>query len=303
MKRGMIMKYQALLSHLFEGAYIVDDNRKIIHWNKEAERITGYAKEAVLGKYCYDNILRHMSAEGTLLCHNGCPLEDSINTDKINEAHVAFHHKKGYRVPVFVRTIPFVDETTQQRMALELFSETHRRENVVEENKTLKKALLHDPLTKIYNRRFMYYQLELLINEFKMFKTPLGLLFIDIDHFKRVNDTYGHDAGDKVLEAVAQTLSLNVRFSDYVGRYGGEEFIVLLRGVDYEQMRLLAERLRLLVAEASIAIDEAHRIAVTISIGCAYLHDKDTKSSLLSTADDNMYQAKESGRNKVVSSR
>ncbi len=296
------MDYKKILPHLFEGAYIVDDNRKIVHWNQEAERITGYSQNEVIGKYCYDNILRHMSHDGTLLCHQGCPLKSSIETGDINEAYVALHHKKGYRVPVFVRTIPFMDDTTKQRMALELFSETHRRKNMAEENKNLKKELLQDPLTQIYNRRFMDYQLELAIDEFKTFGTTLGLLFIDIDHFKRVNDQYGHDAGDKVLSAVAQTLALNVRSSDYVGRYGGEEFIALLRGVNPQEMRLMAERLRLLIAEASMEIDASTSIAVTISIGCAYYQDDGTKASLLKTADQNMYQAKQTGRNKVVSS-
>ncbi len=297
------MDYKMLLSHLFEGAYVVDDERKIIAWNQVAEAITGYQASEVIGQYCYDNILRHIDQDGDLLCHHGCPLQDSIHSNKTNEASVSLHHKAGHRIPVRVKTLPFKDEKTGRYMAVELFQEVSKMMDTHEENKALKRELEMDALTEIFNRRFIDYQLSLAVHEHDTFKTTLALLFIDIDHFKNINDTYGHDVGDEVLKSLAKTLALNVRQSDYVGRYGGEEFVIILRHVDYETMHMLAERLRLLIEEMTIPIDQDEPIRITVSIGGAMYHEQTTMDNLIKNADKNMYQAKSQGRNQVVCTR
>lgn len=294
------LDFMKLLPHLFEAAYIVDENRKILYCNDMFERITGYKKDALIGKYCHENIMRHVTEDGDLLCHDGCPLHDSLHQDNINSAQVYLHHKNGHRVPVTVKTIPFFDEASQSKKAIEIFTDYQKDSVLYEENVNLKKKVLVDALTQLYNRNFIDYQLDVCINEFDTFGTPLGVLFIDIDHFKSINDTYGHDVGDVVLTTVAKTLSANIRQFDFAGRYGGEEFIVLLRNVSVEGMRLIAEKLRLLIETTSTKANDKETIQVTVSIGCGYYQKGMTKEAFIKQADELMYLAKQQGRNKVI---
>jgi diguanylate cyclase (GGDEF)-like protein/PAS domain S-box-containing protein len=289
-----------LLNTLFEAAYIVDENRKILYWNDACEAITGYTKEDVVGHYCYDNILRHVTEDGIQLCHDGCPLQDTIIRNVINEATVYLHHKKGYRVPVSVKTIPFYDDNDGTSKAIEFFTDVPSKAKLYQEHRKLKESSSIDTLTQLYNRAFIDYQIETSINEANTFDIGLGILFIDIDHFKKVNDTYGHPAGDQVLQMISKTLALNVRSHDFVGRYGGEEFIVLLRDIDRPSLQMVAQKLRVLVQEATTFIDDSKPINVTISLGGAMLTKDLTKDAWIKHADDAMYQAKAQGRNRVV---
>lgn len=289
-----------LLNTLFEAAYIVDENRKILYWNDACETITGYTKDDVVGHYCYDNILRHVTEEGKQLCHDGCPLQDTIIRNVINEATVYLHHKKGYRVPVSVKTIPFYDDTDGTSKAIEFFTDVPSKAKLYQEHRKLKESSSIDTLTQLYNRAFIDYQIETSINEANTFDIGLGILFIDIDHFKKVNDTYGHQAGDQVIQMIAKTLALNVRSHDFVGRYGGEEFIVLLRDIDRSSLQMVAQKLRILVQEATTFIDDIKPLNVTISLGGAMLTKDLTKDAWIKQADEAMYQAKAQGRNRVV---
>ncbi len=294
------MDHIKLLDYLFEGAYVVDNKRIILACNKMFEEITGFKKEDVVGKHCHDNILRHVSESGKQLCHDGCPLLESIGKNTVCTAKVYLHHQNGYRIPVQVRTIPFVDEESGNTYAIEVFTDYIKESKIYIENRKLKENLITDELTKVYNRRFIDYQLETSIKEHLIFNTPLALLFIDIDHFKFVNDTYGHDVGDCVLKSVSQSLSLNVRKGDFVGRYGGEEFVVLLRNITEEEMVLVAEKIRLLVSSTNTFLENDKSISVTVSIGAAYYKQGMSQEQLIKEADELMYKAKESGRNRVV---
>lgn len=289
-----------LMQYLYEAAYVVNENRKILYCNPGFERITGYNKEEIVGKYCYDNILRHVTDSGKQLCHDGCPLHDSIAENEVNETRVYLHHKEGHRVPVKVKTIPFLDDETQTRQAIEIFTDFIEESKVYQENRTLKTKTRTDELTQTYNRRFMDYQMDMCIKEFKTFHTPLALLFIDVDHFKRINDRYGHDAGDKVLKTMTKSIAANIRKSDFLGRFGGEEFIVLLRDVSFGDMQAIAEKLRVLISNTHTAVSDDEHVEVTVSIGCSYYHKDMTKEQWIKQADALMYEAKSSGRNKII---
>ena len=293
------MDTKTLLSELFEAAYIVDENRKILFWNKKCEEITGYKAKEIIGKHCYDNTLRHVTATGKRLCHDGCPLFDSIRTGNINVADVFLHHKEGYRVPVRIKTIPFLDETDGLYKAIEIFTDMQDEQKLYKENKVLKKETLIDSLTEVYNRKFLDYQITTCIKEFDIFGTSLGILFIDIDHFKNINDNYGHNIGDEVLKTVSKNIKLNVRKNDFVGRYGGEEFVVILRDISENDLKKIAEKVRILIQDSTFKINN-YSINVTVSIGTAVEKEGMNINELLKVADTNMYKAKLNGRNKVV---
>ncbi len=293
------MDYRELLGELFEGAYIVDDERKIIFWNSEAERITGYGAEEMIGKRCYENILRHVDDKGHQLCHEGCPLLDTIEHGRTNRAQVYLHHREGYRVPVLVKTMPFVDPLDDKPKALEIFTDAPDPKSVKQKYKQLQKSSVIDTLTGTYNRSFLEYQLDLCQREYGVFQTSFAVLFIDIDRFKHVNDTHGHAAGDAVLRTIAKTMQANVRKDDIVGRWGGEEFIIILRHVDHMDARMVAEKHRMLIKDTHVSHGQ-QTLQVTVSIGGAMYREGLGVEKLIEIADGNMYTAKKQGRNRVV---
>ncbi|MEF3191283.1 MAG: GGDEF domain-containing protein, partial [Campylobacterales bacterium] len=165
----------------------------------------------------------------------------------------------------------------------------------------LRESSLRDSLTGLYNRKFLDEYIEKAAAQTLRDKSRLGILMIDIDHFKMVNDTYGHDVGDLVLKTVAKTIRENLRESDLVVRYGGEEMMVILHAVSDEvSMMQVAEKIRLKVAENKIKVG-SETLIKTISIGGALFPiQANTIWKAVKYADVALYNAKHSGRNKVV---
>ena len=160
-----------------------------------------------------------------------------------------------------------------------------------------------DQLTGLHNRRYMTGQLEALVKRAAHGGEPVSALLIDIDHFKKINDGYGHDVGDEVLREFAVRLASNVRAVDLPCRYGGEEFVVVMPGTRIEDAERIAERIRLHVAGSPFRVAHGTELlTATISIGvAATLGPDDTPDTLLKRADEGLYEAKSSGRNKVIS--
>lgn len=159
-----------------------------------------------------------------------------------------------------------------------------------------------DQLTGLHNRRYMVGQLEALVKRATLGGDPVACLLIDIDHFKKINDGYGHDVGDEVLREFAVRLASNVRAIDLPCRYGGEEFVVVMPDTKIEDAERIAERIRLHVAGSPFRVmNGAELLTVTISIGvAATLGAEDRPEALLKRADEAVYEAKASGRNKVI---
>jgi diguanylate cyclase (GGDEF)-like protein/PAS domain S-box-containing protein len=287
-----------LLEEVDEGVYFTDPQRSITFWNKGAERISGYSKQEVLGNRCSDNILIHIDRHGHSLCNGMCPLANTLIDGQARATDVFLHHKDGHRVPVRVRVFPMHNENRQLIGAAELFVDSSEKLDLHERLEELHKMAMLDQLTEVANRHFSEKYLQSRLEEFKRFKWPFGIIFFDIDDFKKLNDQYSHRVGDSVLKMVAQTLQRNIRSIDQVGRWGGEEFIVILRNVDREFLKEIAEKLRLLVEKSSFR-ENGRTISVTLSGGATVANIKDIVASLVERADLLMYQSKKAGKNQI----
>ncbi len=294
-----ISQLSALFDNMFEGVYFVDTDRKILFWSKGAERISGFTPGEVLGSHCFDNILIHNDNSGKNLCFDGCPLLASMKENKECEARVYMHHKNGSRVPVNVHTIPVKNEKGEIFGGFELFTESLPLSDMADRLMQLQKEALLDSLTELGNRRYFDATLYGRLKQQERYKTAFGMLFLDIDKFKAVNDTYGHATGDRVLVMIARTLQNNVRPFDMVSRIGGEEFTVIMDKIEPGHLQERADKLRLLVEKSEIYAD-GQRITVTVSIGATLSLPPDTAASILKRADSLMYEAKKNGRNRVV---
>ena len=288
-----------ILDSLFDGVYFVDNEMRITYWNAAAERISGFSRAEVIGSCCADNLLRHVDGAGCDLCNDGCPLSATIGDGKPREAPVFLHHRLGHRVPVSVRTSPVYDERGGVIGAVEIFSDNSSSLRILLEYEKLKQDAFIDPLTGIGNRRYGEMSLSTRMYDLHHHAIPFGLMFLDIDHFKRFNDRYGHKTGDDVLAMVAKSISCALRTIDVVARWGGEEFIVILPGANPVVLRAVAERIRMLI-EKSFITAGADRLNVTISLGATVSRVDDTIKTVVGRADRLMYQSKEEGRNRFT---
>lgn len=165
------------------------------------------------------------------------------------------------------------------------------------------KSAQFDPLTGIKNRASLDQTLAREVDLAHRNKTPLSLIIADIDHFKRINDKYGHSTGDEILKGFAKCIDDNLRASDIVFRYGGEEFVVLLTGTDGRSARAVANRIRKAIEEFCFACNASNcnKLRLTASLGTASLTASDSVESLFEKADKALYHAKKGGRNQVIS--
>jgi diguanylate cyclase (GGDEF)-like protein/PAS domain S-box-containing protein len=289
--------YKTLLDSMHDGVYFVDKDRRITYWNKGAERITGFARAEVIGKRCLDNILMHSDKDGNLLCLSLCPLAASIKDRVQRSADVYLRHKDGHRVPVTVRVSPIVDAQDVLIGGVEIFTDTTPAAIAFARMAELEKLAYIDPLTGLANRRFAEITLEARLEELQRYGWRFGVIFIDIDHFKVVNDRFGHDTGDEVLKTVAKTLQNSIRSFDLVSRWGGEEYLALIANIEGDELIATANRCRALVEQSSIPGKPSLR--VTISLGATLALENDSVTSLVKRADQLMYQSKAAGRNCV----
>lgn len=291
--------YEKALDILYEGVYVLDKDRTIVSWNKAAEDLTGFPAEEVVGRSCFGSALEHMDDEGKSLCERGCPVAQALGDGREREERMYLHHKDGHRVPVLVRVIPVLDANGVARGAIEAFTDVSGGSAALSRLHELREMALLDPLTGLGNRRYTEQKLGERLEEMRRYGWPFGVLFVDIDRFKNVNDEFGHDAGDRVLKMVATTLLKSLRPFDFLGRWGGEEFLALLVNVDEPQLQSVAERSRLLVANSTVPVEDDD-IRVTVSIGATLARPQDSPRQLVRRADRLLYQSKRAGRNLVT---
>jgi len=291
--------YEKALDILYEGVYVLDRDRTIVSWNKAAEGLTGFAAEDVVGARCFDTALEHVDEEGKSLCRQGCPVAAALADGREREERLYLHHKDGHRVPVLVRVIPVLDSKGTAQGAIEAFTDASGGSVALSRLHELREMALLDPLTGLGNRGYTEQKLGERLEEMRRYGWPFGVLFVDIDRFKNVNDEFGHDAGDRVLKMVAITLLKSLRPFDFLGCWGGEEFLALLVNVDAEQLESVAERSRLLVAHSTVPVQEGD-IRATVSIGATLAHGQDSPRGLIRRADRLLYQSKRAGRNLVT---
>jgi two-component system cell cycle response regulator len=165
-------------------------------------------------------------------------------------------------------------------------------------SQTLEQAAVTDGLTGMHNRRYFDDALREYLREFERIDRPIGLMILDLDHFKQVNDTYGHDTGDEVLRTVAACLKDMTRYHDIVARLGGEEFAIVAPNMDLEMLSRFADRIRKAIALQPIASGNV-RLKVTASVGLAIWDRRESLEDLYRRADSRLYQAKRQGRNRI----
>lgn len=290
---------QTVLDSLQEGVYIVDSQRKIVYWNKAAERITGFLTDEVVGAMCPENILNHVDDGGRPLCFGACHLIAAIEDGIEREERLFIHHKDGRRIQVLSHVTPFRDDQGSVIGAVETFLDTSSHSASIESIRRFREIALLDRVTRLGNRRYTETTILERMEELRRYGRPFGLLFIDIDAFQRINGAFGQKTGDLILQVTASTIRNCLRPFDFVGRWGGDEFVAVVVNVTARELQRIGERIRRLVEESTVT-QSSTPIKITASVGASLARHGDTVSSLLKRADKLMRKSKQAGRNCVT---
>lgn len=283
-----------LLNSAGEGIFGVDLEGVCSFINPAALTMLGYYESEILGQDL--PTLVHLQPDGTPCPPSDCPILQTLRDGIARRVEDSFLRKNGERFQVQLSVTPMI-ESGRHLGAEVVFQDISQRKQMEAE---LQRLATTDWLTGLANRRHFVRAVEMELARIKRFAgTQAALLMLDLDHFKLVNDTYGHAAGDIVLQTFADCLCEPLRKTDFAGRLGGEEFSLLLPGTSLEHALILAERVRLRIGEREIILGE-RSLHATVSIGVSTLSTTDTSpDDVFARADAALYAAKNEGRNRV----
>ncbi len=249
----------------------------------------------------YNEFTRLLNVDGLSYDHKAQNYQFLLGKNAGHSSHYVLQTKDDYLGELsFYRQRKRFDQAELVLIEQLIASLVYPLRNGIRYQEAIRSALT-DSLTGAGNRICLD---NVLAREFELssrYQQPLSLLMIDIDYFKKVNDTFGHAAGDKVLKTVAETLQATSRCADMTFRYGGEEFVLILNKTDLAGAKIIAERLRSTIAGLSCIYDN-HEIPITISVGVATLIGDETREDLVKRADLALYEAKRNGRNQIQAS-
>jgi len=283
---------QTLIEAIPDMFWLKDLDGVYLNCNRKFERFFGAKKSDIVGKTDYHFVDQDLA--DSFRKHDKETIAQ--NETSTNEELVTFKDDGHKELLETIKT-PFIDSKNNLIGVLGIARNITARKEAEEK---LLYLSVHDPLTGLYNRRVLEERVKEEVNRAKRYNHPLSIFMLDVDHFKKINDTYGHSNGDKALRYLAEVLSFEIRTTDYAARYGGEEFVVILPDTLLPQAQELAERLRLTIAQSPIPSVDMQRLNMTISIGIAsYPLHHESWAGLFKAADSAMYLAKKAGRNQI----
>ncbi|MFQ6131939.1 MAG: diguanylate cyclase [Armatimonadota bacterium] len=292
--------YKDLVDNLEDGVCFCDRERRITYWNSGAERISGLSASEVVGSRFSEEILTHVDERGRLLSTDECPLDAALADGDPRKAQAYLCHKQGHPIPVEARIWPLRDDEGRVVGAAELFTDNSPVvAAALQHVDALRQMAYVDPVTGLSNRRHAVPILQARLEELQRYGWQFAVLLFDVDGFKEINDGYGHEIGDHVLKMVGQALEQNCRSSDFVARWGGDEFVGVLPIPEPEKLPAAGERFRLLVESCGLPL-LPETLRVTVSVGATMARLEDTAEGLVDRADELMYQSKTGGGNSVT---
>ena len=272
---------KALMASIQAGVMVIDVKKhRIVDVNEAAANLIGTPKEKIIGKECHEYVCPAEKGK--------CPITDLKQVIDNTERYLI--GAEGKKIPILKTVVPITFK--HHKYLLESFIDITERKLMEEE---LKRLATTDSLTQAYNRTMFEEVIKREIERAKRRKNPLSIVMFDIDHFKELNDTYGHNAGDYVLKTLTQIVKNNFRAIDYIVRWGGEEFLIIAPDTNLGGAEVLAEKIRKAIENYNF--DKVNQI--TVSFGVTQFKKDDTEDTLIKRADDALYKAKEKGRNRV----
>ncbi|WP_181049851.1 GGDEF domain-containing protein [Methylobacter tundripaludum] len=289
-----LLHLENIMESLGDGVFSCDKEGLCIYVNRAALELMDLSISDVLGKDLRPAFHQHY-AENRIYLSNKCLIRRTTVDGQPRRGDHIFRHKNGRLIPVHLNVQPLVIEGELDGVVV-VFHDISERVNLI---RRLEELALYDPLTGLPNRRQLDDRLKTEFARLRRYGGEFTLILLDLDHFKQVNDSFGHPAGDVVLKAIAEALQKSLRANDLPSRLGGEEFAVLLPDTGLEEAGGLAERLRQTIEAMPIDVGKGQTINVTVSAGVARAIPSLDKETAIDAADQALYRAKVAGRNRV----
>ena len=272
--------FSSILSYLDEGVYYVDKERQILYWNKGAERLTGYSEKEIVGRHCQDNLLEHVTEDGTCLCVGLCPLAATIQDGQCRKANVFLHHKEGHRVPITVQTLPVRDNAGVTLGALEVFLENPETIDKNEKLKQLAKLAYLDNTTNLPNQNYMLMKLKAIVEELRRSPSLYGVIMERVDNYTDLSDEFSTLILDRIFATAGNTLQNNIPPTAVIGRWDHQTFLIIVPNMIENSVATLGKRLARLVEQSTFMIDRKTAKS-NLSFRYAMLESADNENLLL----------------------
>jgi diguanylate cyclase (GGDEF)-like protein/PAS domain S-box-containing protein len=289
---------QQLIDSMHDGVIFVDEYKNIFMWSKGAERLTGVSSTAAVGRQFTPALLDMCNTAGRRVRDDACPVSRALTSMAQLRQRLEILGRQGEHVAIDLHAIPVFSLDGELRGATVLLQDAQSEATLEEKCDALHNEVTKDPMTKVANRAEFDRMLALFIEAHQQAGLPCSLIMSDIDHFKSINDTFGHQVGDDAIITVANVLKTMCRSGDLVARYGGEEFAVLCADCTMSDAAARADEIRKRISETNHVNLGGRRL--TSSFGVAQLQPGDTPESLLRRSDQALLMAKDQGRNQVV---
>ena len=287
-----------LISNMHDAVVFVDANLRVKLWNHGAERMTGISSHGVRGRQWLPELLNLRDEKGDPVKRADCPVAATIQSGVQSLRRLSIWGRTGRPTSVDSHVIPVLAEDGSTLGAIVLLHDASSEISLEERCQSLHEKATRDPLTNVANRAEYDRVHAMFVAAHQQRRLPCSLIICDLDHFKKVNDTYGHQAGDAVIKSLAGVLKNSCRSGDLVARYGGEEFVVLCADCDNANAAVRAEQIRRKMAE--ISQQKMGGRSATASFGVTEIQPGDTPETMLRRADRALLMAKAKGRNTVV---
>jgi diguanylate cyclase (GGDEF)-like protein/PAS domain S-box-containing protein/putative nucleotidyltransferase with HDIG domain len=290
--------YRKLLESMQDAVLFIDSSLKIMLWNRAAERLTGIPAASIEHKLWSPSLVNLRDEKANLLSAEECPVIEAIQSGVQTLRRLSVMGRAGQRIDIDAHLVPIHGKNGVSHGAAVLLHDASSQITLEQRIQSLHEQATRDPLTQVANRAEFDRILASCVESHLERRLPCSLILCDIDHFKKINDTYGHQAGDEVLITFAALLRRHCRSGDLVARYGGEEFVMLCSDCDNATATRKAEEIRAEVADFPMQAIEGKGISA--SFGVTEVQSGDTPETMLRRSDRALYQAKAGGRNMVV---
>lgn len=295
-----IFSYLYGLESTYDGFYLVDSDLRFRIWNTGMERLLGRNASQMLDQHWTSRQIAFADKHGRPLAEDSRPMNQVLHGGKARTAQLQIQHCDGHWVNVEIMTVPMIDHDGSLQGVAEIFRDLSQDRRRRREDKDLRKQATRDSLTGVANRGELERTLESLLADFNQDpdSEPMSLIFLDVDHFKSINDNYLHVTGDKVLVGLAKLLQSEMYSAETIGRYGGEEFVVVCPSTNLKQAVMKAERLRLAICDTNLC--DIQELKVTVSFGVTEVERGDSLNDVFCRADKALFASKENGRNRTT---
>ncbi len=291
--------HRQMMDHMNDGVIFVDTESRILEWNKAAEHLTGLDRSAILHAEWRPELVGLSDEHGRAIATENCPIQNTLRTRQPATNRFLLKQQGGKRLLVDAQLMPIFDDRGTLRGGAMLLGDASEQAGLEEKVIELHTLASQDSLTKVANRAELNRRLPIFVRDAQTTGKSASVLICDIDFFKRINDTFGHAAGDEALKVFAAVLKDLSRNTDLVARYGGEEFVILCHDCDLVSAIRIGETIRQRLQATPVAVLKGK--CMTASFGVSEVINTDIPEAPLERADKALLQAKQTGRDRVVS--